>query len=39
MHPTRILFPMICGSLSAVRADQVVLKDGDRVTGSIVKKG
>ena len=28
----------VCLSVSAAWADQVVLKNGDRVTGSIVKK-
>jgi putative salt-induced outer membrane protein YdiY len=29
---------MICVLLPAVRADQIVMKNGDRVTGSIIKK-
>jgi putative salt-induced outer membrane protein YdiY len=32
------LAPLVCLSLSTALADQVVMKNGDRVTGSIVKK-
>lgn len=33
-----VLFSIVCLWLSAARADQIVMKNGDRVTGSIVKK-
>jgi putative salt-induced outer membrane protein len=33
-----LIFMLLCVSLPAAWADQVVLKNGDRVTGSIVKK-
>src|SRR5690242_8052174 len=35
---TAVLFSLGCLALSTTWADQVVLKNGDRVTGSIVKK-
>lgn len=35
---TVVLFSLGCLSLSTTWADQVVLKNGDRVTGSIIKK-
>ena len=34
----RLIATMACSSLSPAVADQVVLKNGDRVTGTIVKK-
>ncbi len=33
-----LLLVVSLGGVSAVRADQITLKNGDRVTGSIVKK-
>ena len=33
-----LLFVLLFGAAAAARADQVTLKNGDRVTGSIVKK-
>jgi putative salt-induced outer membrane protein YdiY len=38
---TRLLFVascLLCAPLSTVWADQIVLKDGDRITGEIIKK-
>lgn len=34
----RVLLSAVCLTFSAAWADQIILKDGDRVTGSIVKK-
>ncbi len=38
VHNCTILWSLACLSFSTVWADQVVLKNGDRVTGTIIKK-
>lgn len=35
---SRLVITLICSAFSSALADQIVLKNGDRVTGSIVKK-